>query len=203
MIRLDRRSTLLDVIAVVSAALERAGIDAVLTGGASATVHSRGAYLSHDLDFIVRRGATRASLDEAMASAGFVRQIDRYVHPRTAFFVEFPPGPLAIGDDLDIKPVRVQLSRGSTLALSATDACRDRLAAFYHWADRQSLRVAVAIAVANRVNLTAIRRWSEREDALAKFEEFRAELGKAKAATSASTSARRATRTRTGPDRRT
>jgi hypothetical protein len=202
-IRLGRRSTLLDVIAVVSAALQRAGIDAVLTGGASATIHSRGAYLSHDLDFIVRRGGTRTSLNAAMASAGFVRAIDRYVHPRTAFFVEFPAGPLAIGDDLDIKPVRVQLTRGSTLALSATDACRDRLAAFYHWADRQSLRVAVAIAVASRVNLTAIRRWSEREDATAKFDEFRSELGKAQAATRAAASARRATRRRTGPRRRT
>lgn len=201
--RIGPRSSLVDVAVVVSQTLARAGIDAVLTGGASATVHSRGAHLSHDLDFVVRGGGTRRSLDAAMGSIGFTRDGDRYVHRRTPFFVEFPRGPLTIGTDVDIRPVRVEAAGGTTLVLSATDACRDRLAAFYHWADRQSLRVAVAIAVANRVNLTVIRRWSEREGAEAKFEEFRAELGKAKAAASTSRPARRATRRRTGPRRRT
>jgi hypothetical protein len=200
--RIGPRSPLGDVAVVVSRELARAGFDAVLTGGASAAIHTRGAYLSHDLDFIVRGGGSRRSLDTAMAAIGFTREGDRYVHPRTPFFVEFPRGPLAIGSDFDIRPVRVEVAGGTTLTLSATDACRDRLAAFYHWADRQSLGVAVAIAVANRVNMTVIRRWSEREDAVAKFEEFRAELRKAKVATSTSTSARRATRTRTGPGRR-
>jgi hypothetical protein len=156
--------------------LRDAGIVAVLTGGACATFYSDGAYQSHDLDFILRSGGTKASLDAAMTAIGFRRDGDRYVHHATPFFVEFPRGPLAIGDDVEIKPVEIDLGRGSALALSATDACRDRLAAFYYWADRQSLRVAVDIARRRRVNLAAIERWSVREGQHEKFEDFRREL---------------------------
>jgi hypothetical protein len=178
-VKLTRRSSLSQVAAAVSYALRHAGISAVLTGGACATLHSDGAYQSHDLDFILQgRSGSRRTLDDAMASIGFERKNDRYVHPATPYFVEFPRGPLAIGDDFDIKPVKLELDTGSTTALSPTDACRDRLAAFYHWSDRQSLEVAVAIARRRQVNLAAIRRWSQREGFLEKFDEFRAELAR-------------------------
>lgn len=170
---ITRRSSLADVAAVVGGALARFGVRAVLTGGACATIYSKGAYQSHDLDFIVDDASTRKDVDAALDSVGFVRRGDRYVSPRTPFFVEFPRGPLAIGDDLDVRAVRLRVPRGSVLALSATDACRDRLAAFYHWSDRQSLQAAVDIARRRRVDLAAIRRWSVGEGALERFEEFR------------------------------
>jgi len=171
---LTKRSTLTEVAVAVAGALRDAGIDAVLSGGACASIHSGGAVVSHDLDFIVRAGGTRASLDAAMAGVGFARDGDRYVHARTPFFVEFPRGPLAIGNDLAIRPIEVPSGGGRITALSPTDACRDRLAAFYHWSDRQSLAAAVAIARANRVNMAAIRRWSTSEGFADQFEEFRA-----------------------------
>jgi hypothetical protein len=62
------------------------------------------------------------------------------------FFVEFPPGPRSIGDDFSIQPVAVSVGDVSALALSPTDSCKDRLAAFYHWNDRQGLRLALEIA---------------------------------------------------------
>lgn len=167
------RSTIADVAAAVSAALESAGFRAVLTGGACATIYSAGAYQSHDLDFILEAGGGQRALDRAMTLLGFQRQSDRYIHPKTTFFVEFPRGPLAIGDDTAIRPVRLAVPRGRTLALSATDACRDRLAAFYHWSDRQSLKAAVAIARRHRVNMRRIAAWSAREGATDQFEEFR------------------------------
>jgi hypothetical protein len=162
-VTLTARSSLADVAVVVAGALRDAGIVAVLTGGACATIHSDGAFKSHDLDFIVRSPATRTLLDAALAAVGFRRDGDRYVHAGTVFYVEFPRGPLAIGDDVAITPVEIRLKRGSILALSATDACRDRLAAFYYWADRQSLRAALAIARRRPVSLAAIERWSVTE----------------------------------------
>ena len=69
-------------------------------------------------------------------------------------------------------PRRFGGKAGSANALSATDSCRDRLAAFYHWNDRQSLEVAVHIARRQKVNLRKIRQWSEQEDHLEQFEEF-------------------------------
>jgi hypothetical protein len=115
-----------------------------------------------------------------MATAGFARRGDRYEHPRTPFYLEFPPGPLAIGKDVDIRAVEVRRSGRRLLALSATDCCRDRLATFYHWNDRQSLRSAIMVALANRVRMTVIREWSRNEGALPSFEEFQAELTSAR-----------------------
>ncbi len=166
-------SSLRDVVQVVSRALRDGGIRAVLTGGASASVHSDGAYLSHDLDYIVENRVTQKQLDLAMAVAGFVRDRDKYTHLESAFFVEFPRGPLAIGDDDLVQPVEVTVGMTTVLTLSATDSCRDRLAAFYHWNDRQSLDTALKIARRQRVNLAGIKRWSRREGKLPQFDEFR------------------------------
>jgi hypothetical protein len=144
----------------------------VLVGGACASLHSRGAFVSLDVDFVLVGPVTQPRLDAALASVGFVRRGDRYVHPRVRFFVEFPRGPLAIGNDVRIRPVARRGPRGRALVLSATDACRDRLAAFYHWNDRQSLAAALAIARANRLKLRAIRAWSAAQGAADRFEEF-------------------------------
>jgi hypothetical protein len=160
----------------VGDALRRHGIRAVLTGGACASLHSGGAYYSVDMDFILLGHVTQAALDAAMASVGYRRKGDRYLHRSTRFYVEFPRGPLAIGGDYRLRPVEHRLGRARALVLSPTDSCRDRLAAFYHWNDRQSLAVAVSIALRNRVNLAAIRRWSSAEGAAHGFDEFLAEL---------------------------
>jgi hypothetical protein len=165
------------VAACVAHALRGSGIRAVLTGGACASLHSRGRYQSSDLDFILQSAVTRGRLDGVMASLGFRRNHDHYVHPETNFFVEFPAGPLGIGRDIRIKPVLLRVGKESVWTLSATDSCRDRLAAFYHWKDRQSLDVALMIARRNDVDLEAIRRWSRRENSLEAFDEFVALLG--------------------------
>jgi hypothetical protein len=65
--------------------------------------------------------------------------------------------------------------------LSATDACRDRLAAFYHWNDRQSLAAAVAVAIRNPIALGKVRRWSHQEGHLDRYGVFLAELRRARA----------------------
>ena len=102
---LTPRSSLGAVALTVGDALRRHGIRAVLTGGACASLHTRGRCQSRDMDFIVAGVVTQARLDAAMASVGFARKGDRYVHPRVEFYVEFPRGPLAIGGDYQIKPV--------------------------------------------------------------------------------------------------
>lgn len=177
---LSKRSSLAAVAIAVGDALRRHGIRAVLTGGACASLYTRGLYQSADMDFIVSGRVTQAALDQTMASIGFRRRHDRYVHPRLRFYVEFPRGPLAVGADYRLRPVERARGRARTLALSATDSCRDRLAAFYHWADRQSLTVAVTIARRNPVDLAAVRRWSRGEGAAHLFDEFLAELARAR-----------------------
>ena len=171
--RLHRGSNIGQVAAVVASALKRAGIRAVLTGGACASLYSRGMYQSFDLDFILRSGVRQQDLDAVMRRIGFRRRGRHYERSDVSFFVEFPSGPLGIGGDLKIVPVALRVGRVSVLVLSPTDSCRDRLAAFYHWGDRQSLETAVAIARRRKVNLEKIRRWSRTEGALTKFLVFR------------------------------
>lgn len=117
-----------------------------------------------------------------MESVGFRRRGEQYFHPKMRFFVEFPVGPLGIGRDLAVKPVRIRIGGGARRirALSATDCCRDRLAAFYHWNDRQSLDAAVDIAFRNAIDMAKVRTWSAREGARERFQEFSRELARAR-----------------------
>lgn len=174
---LTARSSLAEVAASVARALARSGIRAVLTGGACATLYSNGEYQSSDLDFVLQSAVTPKELDAVMAAIGFLRAGNHYEHSRTPFIVEFPAGPLGIGADIDVRPVVYRIKGVGVRVLSATDSCRDRLAAYYHWNDRQSLITAVQIAIRRKVNLRAIRVWSAQESAAGKFSEFLEILG--------------------------
>ena len=79
-VRIGPRSSLAAVALTVGDALRRHGIRAVLTGGACASLYARGAYQSRDMDLIVAGAVTQPGLDRAMASVGFHRSRDRYVH---------------------------------------------------------------------------------------------------------------------------
>jgi len=184
-LRITAASDLATVALAVAGALRKAGIRAVLTGGACAAIHTAGGYTSEDVDFILQSTPSVQRLDEAMASVGFHRRRDQYFHAQSTFFVEFPPGPLGIGRDLAVKPIskRIGASRVAVRTLSATDSCRDRLAAFYHWADRQSLDVAVLIALRNRVDMRRIATWSAREGATEEYRRFVRELARARGRT--------------------
>lgn len=173
-------ATLGEVALRVGDALRRNGIKAVLTGGACAHIRSGGFHSSLDVDLVLTSLPAQRELDDVLAGLGFRRRRDRYVHPEMKYVVEFPRGPLALGTDHSVRAVLFRKGNWATLALSATDSCRDRLAAFYHWNDRQALSVAVAIALRNPVRMRIIREWSRIEGAEAKCEEFERELARAR-----------------------
>jgi hypothetical protein len=177
-VTLTARSSLADVAFAVGTALRRHRIRAVLTGGACVALHTDGAYVSHDLDFVLEGAetVTAARLDEALGALTFRRDGNQYRHPRLDLYVEFPPGPLAIGGDHTVKSVVLRRRRQTLRALSPTDSCLDRLAAFYHWDDRQSLTHAVEIARRRRVDRRRIAAWSAAEGHAEKHREFLREL---------------------------
>lgn len=47
--------------------------------------------------------------------------------------------------------------------LLPTYSVKDRLAAYYYWNDAQALDQAVMVAQAQKINLKAVKRWSERK----------------------------------------
>lgn len=172
------RSSARDVASAIAAALESKGLRAVLSGGGCASIYTAGRYQSVDLDFILQGPGTQPQLDEAMASAGFTREETQYFHPHARYYVEFPPGPLSIGADYRIEPIEVHWRGRRLRLLSPTDSCRDRLAGFYYWNDRQGLDVAVRIAARHEVDMDKIQEWSQRERALPRFRSFLEELAR-------------------------
>jgi hypothetical protein len=171
-VALNAKTNLREFSITVGSALLEQGIHAVLTGGACASIYTRGRYASGDADFVLSGRIDQGKLDRTMEELGFHREADRYVHSSASFFVEFPAGPLAIGSDVDIHPIEIRWRGKAAQALSATDSCRDRLAAYFHWDDRESLEVAIEIAESNDIDWQKVKSWSEKEGAITLFKEF-------------------------------
>lgn len=172
---ISRSSTIEEVAAIVSEALRAHGISAVLTGGAVVSLYSDNEYQSWDLDFIVEGLAKK--VDPVMDGLGFRRERGRYfVHPQSDFFVEFPAGPLAIGEKAVKKVTERKTKHGIIRLLPPTECVMDRLAAYYHWNDPQGLDQAVAVATRHPVSLDKIKRWSAEEGMQEKWTDFTAAL---------------------------
>ncbi len=172
-------STLTDIAFEVCTALDSAGFVGVLTGGSAATFHAPEAYQSKDLDFVLTlrgKGGERA-----LEAIGFHRNGAFYLHDRTHFTLDFPSGPLGVGDEL-VTTWDTERRRGRPPmvlhVLSPTDSCRDRLASFLFWNDFAGLEQALHVATAKptQVDLELIRDWCGREGQTKKFEIFAARL---------------------------
>lgn len=90
----------------------------------------------------------------------------------TKLFVEFPSGPLGVGDAPVEEIAEIDTEAGVLRLLTPTDCIKDRLAAYYHWNDEQSLHQAVWVAQRNDFDLENVRQWSKSEGALKKFHDF-------------------------------
>ena len=174
---LSAASSIEEIAAAVSNALSVAGITAVLSGGGAVQIYSSGLYPSKDLDFV--SPANHREIEAALGKLGFVRESGRhYVHPNCTHTLEFPSWPLAVGRRLLREWGEYPVGDLSIKILTPTQCVMDRLAAFYHWRDRQALDQAVAVANRHAVNLEAIHRWSLEEGHEAAHQEFRRALAR-------------------------
>ena len=84
-------------------------IDCVLVGGAVVAIYTKGAHRSGDLDMIVERRSLE-EVQTVLAKLGFKKVRSRhYEHSDCQhLIIEFPPGPISIGDDYKIKPPETQ-----------------------------------------------------------------------------------------------
>jgi hypothetical protein len=160
----------------VCQALQDAGVTVTLTGGACVAIWSKWKYVSDDLDFIEEGPVPRRKIREVLGLLGFQEHGRHFVHADTKLFVEFPNGPLMVGDQRVEKVAERKTPNGLLRLLSPTDCVKDRLAAYFHWNDRQSLEQALLVANAQKIDLDDIRRWSKAERNEAKFKEFEQRL---------------------------
>jgi hypothetical protein len=167
---IDETLTREDVAALVCATLERHGIEVVLSGGAVVSIYTENEYESYDLDFI-QTGLTR-KVDTAMKELAFKKEARHWEHPHTAYWVEFPPGPVQVGDEIVRSFSKRQTRFGTLRLLAPTESVMDRLAAYYHWNDPQGLEQALAVARRHSIDLERIEKWSRRERARHRFRDF-------------------------------
>lgn len=167
-----------DLAGLIASHLSAKGIDVTLVGGTCVSIYSDNFYQSDDLDFVDRSYSPSKKLKEAMAEIGFSPVGRYYEHPQSPFVVEFPPGPLSVGDD----PVRnwstLDTPLGTFTLITVQDCIKDRLAAYFHWKDMQALDQAVWVAKdqVGEYSLDEIAEWAEREGEPVKFKEFIARL---------------------------
>ncbi len=148
------------------------GFDAVLVGGAVVSIYTEGAYRSGDLDFIIQNLVSDA-LPAVMEEIGFIKKGKEYVNPNCEhLFVEFPAGPLGIGEDYNIKPREEDVQGTKIKILSATDCIKDRLASYIHWSAKDCFDQAILVAKAHKYNRSKVKKWCEVENRSDVFTEF-------------------------------
>lgn len=169
-----KRMELEEMASLICSHLKKKGMEATLSGGACVSIYSNNRYRSSDMDFIMAE-YDRKEVDGALEELGFKRTKSwrHYENPECSYLVEFPPPPLAVGEETVTKTKLVKTKYGILRLLRPVDCVKDRLAAFYHWGDRQALNQAVMVAKDHRVSMKEIERWSKNEGALDKFEIFR------------------------------
>lgn len=161
-------------------ALMAKDIHVVLSGGSCVEIYSRGEYTSWDLDLINQYNEQFKKIMAVMQALGFKEHNRYFVHEETKYFIEFPSGPLGVGDTPVENIAELDTEAGVLRLLTATDCIKDRLAAYYHWDDEQSLQQAIWVAEKNECDLQSIKEWSMREGSEAKYSIFEQKIKKLK-----------------------
>lgn len=165
-----------ELAAYVQAHLLKMGINVVLSGGAAVAIYSNDKYVSHDIDLVNIYLVARKKIKMAMEEIGF-HEVGRYFeYPDTQFFVEFPPGPLSVGEEPIRQVEEIKYETGILRVISPTECVKDRLSAYYFWGDQQCLSQAVLVAEHNKVDISEIKRWSEVEGKGREFELIKGKL---------------------------
>lgn len=165
------KTGLAELGSIVSEALRERGIDAFLSGGAVVSIYTKNKYQSFDLDFVSM--ADRSKIKQVMIELGFSPDKGRmFVHPHSEFTVEFPGSALRVGEALITEFNELKTRSGVLKLLTPTDCVKDRLAAFYHWNDRQGLDQAVWVTLAQPVKISEIKQWSQGEGKAEAFATF-------------------------------
>lgn len=167
--------TIVEVAFEVGTALADANVVAVLSGGGAAATYAPEAYQTQDLDFILQ--SARVKVDPILELGFRPRgRSGMYEHPDIPFTLEFPGGPLAVGDEVVREWMTLREADRQLNILTPTDCVRDRLAAAIHWKDEKSIEQALAVARRHSTDLSTIENWCRAEGGDAVFQSFMGRL---------------------------
>ncbi len=164
--------TVLELASLVSQKLRDNEIDSILVGGACVSIYSENKYMSKDLDFV-----TFSSIKEikpVLELLGFTFQkTNRFIRQDCPFYLEFLPYPVTIGSEINLDKFKIiKTKKGNLKILTPADSVKDRLSAYYHWNDTQSLEQAILVFRSQIIDIKEIESWSKNEGELEKFKQF-------------------------------
>ena len=161
-----------ELTAYIQSHLRNNDIEVVLSGGSAVSIYSGEKYVSLDLDLVTITYSRRSKIRQVMLEIGF-HQIGRHFeHPETRFLVEFPSGPLSVGRQPVSSILIQEYETGTLKIISPEDCVKDRLAAYYHWGDRQALAQALIVTKEQSVALSTIALWSQAEGKIDEYKKI-------------------------------
>ncbi|NOQ21175.1 MAG: hypothetical protein GQ565_00810 [Candidatus Aegiribacteria sp.] len=166
----------IEFAAYVATQLEQSGIAVVLSGGSCVSIYSSDKYVSMDLDFIETGISSRNAVARCMRNIGFSEENRYFKHPESELLVDFPPGPLGIGNEPITDFNEVTTVTGTLRMLSPTDCVKDRLSWFYHTGDTECLEQAFMVTLSNEIDIEEIKRWSAGEGKAKEFKSLKHQL---------------------------
>ncbi|MCK5110779.1 MAG: hypothetical protein KAQ94_04585 [Arcobacteraceae bacterium] len=162
---INQDTTIEELAALVCEELKKYNIEVVLSGGSCMELYSNSEFSSYDMDLIMRYSSKQHDVNKAMEDLGFKQEkISRYFkHPSNAYFVEFPDGPVAVGDEF-IKEFDTRTTKfGELKLLKVEDCIKDRLCAYVYHYDNICFDQAVSVAKNNDIDYEELKRWAEAE----------------------------------------
>src|SRR6187402_1436589 len=89
---------IVELAAILAKHLQHHGVSVVLVGGLAVEIYTENLYLTKDIDMVNTNYKKPSALHKVMAELGFYKQGRIYVNDTTDITVEFPSGPLAVGN---------------------------------------------------------------------------------------------------------
>ena len=166
-----------DLAAYIGGYMEEHGVDVVLVGGACVSIYSKHAYISGDLDLITYHEGKK--IKELLGNIGYKFSKNGYfIHEDSIFILEFVNPPAAIGRDPITAFAEHKTNLGSIKLLTPTDCVKDRLSAYFHWDDVQSLEQALLVANEQDIDMALLSTWADKENQSKKYAQFLAKITK-------------------------
>ena len=131
---LDDLKTLEEIASYICTKLKENGIDVVLSGGSCMEIYTHKNFSSYDIDFIANPSNSSKKIEAVMISLGFKKIDGRYYkYDNNPNYIEFPTGPVSLGNDLTKEFSELKTHVGNLTLLTPTDCIKDRLCALvYH-----------------------------------------------------------------------
>jgi predicted nucleotidyltransferase len=149
----ERERSLTEVAGAVASHLASKGIEVVVVGGSAITAHLPEVYTSHDIDFAVPTGQGLTEIATALAEIGFLRSGRVYASPDSIYTVDFVGDVPLIEQEPIYDYAKIETPAGMLQVYHIEDAIGDRIAAFVHWSDSESLDVAERALAAARMRI--------------------------------------------------